>query len=380
MRNKKFNGTKDELYRLYWIEKLPTKEIAKKFNISQGAIYQWLKKFNIPIKRGSLSEEHKQKISQSIIKFKCPKEELYNLYWIQNLPIKEIAKKFNVCTATIKRWLKIYQIPLRGRLFSEQGKEKLRQIKTKFKITKDELFKLYVIERKSSYEIATIFGVSEQTVLNWLKKYDIPRRNHSENAYYRFKNSEFREKFKTIMKTICSKPEIRKKRSEKSKQRWQDPEYRRKLKLKHKIRWGLPDYKKKMSEIRKQLWKDPIYRLKIRKSLSKVKRYKQQREPREERKLLEYKLWAEAILKRDNYICQKCGKKGGKLEVHHIFNWADYPELRYAIDNGITLCRECHREFHKQFGKRKNTKAQLEVFLKGWQILDGGKLNEASNT
>jgi transposase len=379
MRDKKFNGTKEELYYLYWIQKLPVKKIAEKFNVSQGAIYQWLKKFDIPIKRGALSEEHKQKISQSVIKFKCSKEELYNLYWIQKLPIKEIAKKLNVCTATVKRWLKIYQIPLRGRLFSEQGKEKLSQIKTKFKITKDELFKLYVIERKSSYEIATIFGVSEQTVLNWLKKYDIPRRNHSENTYYRFKNSEFKEKFKTIMKTVCGKPEIRKKISEKSKQRWQDPEYREKLKLKHKIRWSYPDYKKKMSDIRKQLWKDPIYKLKIRKSLSKVKRYKQQREPREERKLLEYKLWVEAILKRDNYTCQKCGKRGKKLEVHHIFNWADYPELRYAIDNGITLCRECHREFHKQFGLRKNTKAQLEAFLKGWQILDGGKLNEANN-
>jgi transposase/5-methylcytosine-specific restriction endonuclease McrA len=380
MKNKKFNGTKEELYCLYWIEKLPTKEIAKKFNVSQGAIYQWLRKFNIPIRGTPHSEEHKRKISQSAIKFKCPKEELYNLYWIQKLPVKEIAKKFNVNVNTIWNWLKIYQIPLRGRVFSEQERKKLSQIKTKFKITKDELFKLYVVEKKDSKEIAKMFNVNNQTVLNWLKRYNIPIRTKSEINKIRFQNTEFKKKFSQIMRKIFEKNlEIKKKIGEKSKERWENPNYKEKIKQKHKKRWENPIFRKRMSQKRKELWQNPIYRLKVRKSLSKIKRRKQQREPREERKLLEYKLWVEAVFKRDNYTCQKCGKKGKKLEAHHIFNWADYPELRYAIDNGITLCRECHKEFHKQFGLRKNTKAQLEAFLKGWQVLDGGKLNEASN-
>lgn len=48
----------------------------------------------------------------------------------------------------------------------------------------------------------------------------------------------------------------------------------------------------------------------------------------------EYKKWREEVLKRDNYTCQKCGVRGGKLQVHHILNFADYPELRISMENG----------------------------------------------
>ena len=174
MSNKKFNGTKEELYRLYWIEKLPTKKIAKKFNVSQGAIYRWLKKFNIPIKGTPHSEEHKKKIAQSSLKFKATKEELYELYIIQKLPVEEIAKKYNVTKNTVWRWIKIYRIPLRGKIVYDETRKKMSKAKIKFNISKEELFRLYVIERKSSYEIAKMFSISEQTVLNWLKKYNIP--------------------------------------------------------------------------------------------------------------------------------------------------------------------------------------------------------------
>ena len=58
---------------------------------------------------------------------------------------------------------------------------------------------------------------------------------------------------------------------------------------------------------------------------------------------IEYKLWREAIFKRDNYTCQVCQSKGVYLEADHIKPWSTYPELRYAIDNGKTLCQECHK-------------------------------------
>jgi NUMOD3 motif-containing protein len=32
----------------------------------------------------------------------------------------------------------------------------------------------------------------------------------------------------------------------------------------------------------------------------------------------------------------------GRLEAHHILNWREYPELRYDINNGITLCHAHH--------------------------------------
>jgi len=80
-----------------------------------------------------------------------------------------------------------------------------------------------------------------------------------------------------------------------------------------------------------------------------------------------YKLWRKACFQRDNFTCQKYGISGGRLVVHHINNFADFPELRFAIDNGITLSEKAHREFHKRYGKHNNTREQLNEFLKNGQ-------------
>lgn len=80
------------------------------------------------------------------------------------------------------------------------------------------------------------------------------------------------------------------------------------------------------------------------------------------RKSIEYKLWRDACFARDGYSCQKTGIKTN-LIVHHICNFADYPDLRVAIDNGITFCEETHKAFHKRYGKNFTTREQLEEFL-----------------
>ena len=82
------------------------------------------------------------------------------------------------------------------------------------------------------------------------------------------------------------------------------------------------------------------------------------------RQSIEFRLWREAVFARDNWTCQKYRIKGGKLHSHHIQNFAQFPELRFAIDNGITFSEKAHREFHKKYGIKNNTKEQLIEFLK----------------
>jgi len=77
----------------------------------------------------------------------------------------------------------------------------------------------------------------------------------------------------------------------------------------------------------------------------------------------EYEDWRTGVFERDNYICKKCGQVGGKLRAHHIFNFADYPELRLDLNNGITFCESCHREFHRINGFTTNREQLDDFFL-----------------
>jgi hypothetical protein len=56
-----------------------------------------------------------------------------------------------------------------------------------------------------------------------------------------------------------------------------------------------------------------------------------------------YREWRRLIWLRDNFTC-KIGNQDcvGKIEAHHILSWKDHPELRYEVNNGITLCHFHH--------------------------------------
>lgn len=59
-----------------------------------------------------------------------------------------------------------------------------------------------------------------------------------------------------------------------------------------------------------------------------------------------YKIWTKAVFEKDDYSCQECGARGVYLQAHHLKPFATYPELRFAIDNGQTLCRKCHHSIN----------------------------------
>lgn len=56
-----------------------------------------------------------------------------------------------------------------------------------------------------------------------------------------------------------------------------------------------------------------------------------------------YKSWRLSVFTRDKFKC-RIGNEDcvGQLEVHHILRWKDYHELRYQVNNGITLCHAHH--------------------------------------
>lgn len=60
-----------------------------------------------------------------------------------------------------------------------------------------------------------------------------------------------------------------------------------------------------------------------------------------------YRTWRKAVLDRDNWTCQDCGHKKTKLQAHHLKPWGPYPDLRYTISNGLTLCSPCHHARHR---------------------------------
>lgn len=78
----------------------------------------------------------------------------------------------------------------------------------------------------------------------------------------------------------------------------------------------------------------------------------------------EYKSWRTSIFERDNYTCQECGIRGGHLNSHHILPYRDYPKEQFSlnINNGITLCTDCHRQ---TYGK------EYEFFNKYFDLANG---------
>ncbi len=68
------------------------------------------------------------------------------------------------------------------------------------------------------------------------------------------------------------------------------------------------------------------------------------------RKTDRYKAWRDYVYRKYNWTCQLCLRKLKKLVAHHVLSFTDYPEHRFDVDNGLCVCRSCHKKIHKEIG------------------------------
>jgi 5-methylcytosine-specific restriction endonuclease McrA len=81
------------------------------------------------------------------------------------------------------------------------------------------------------------------------------------------------------------------------------------------------------------------------------------------RKYPEYYEWRILVYRRDNHKCVLCSSKKN-IVAHHLdgYHWAK--EKRTDVDNGITLCEECHGAFHREYGRINNTREQFNEWIR----------------
>lgn len=79
-----------------------------------------------------------------------------------------------------------------------------------------------------------------------------------------------------------------------------------------------------------------------------LKRFPWEGRNRDHRKSKRYINWRQKVFERDDFTCQKCRGRGGDLEAHHIKSFAKYKSERFKVDNGVTMCKGCHKKIHKE--------------------------------
>ena len=175
-------------------------------------------------------------------------------------------------------------------------------------LSRELMERMYVTEKKSLYKIGKELGKSQVQVGRYLKRFDIPRRAFS---------------------TKGIKTRLGHKHTAEAKEKIRQKAFGRIIPVEVRRKMGSPGS-------RNPGWIDG-------------------RTPKNKliRHSLEYKVWRKAVFARDNFTCVSCTKRGGEIHADHIAPFAYFPELRFSVDNGRTLCVDCHRKTPTYGGRKK---------------------------
>jgi len=170
--------TRDELERFYVNERISVEKISKKLGVSHFTVCNWLREYDIEIRDSS-----EAKLPEGIIKPK--KQELEIMYVNEKMSAEKMGKRLGVGTTTIYSWLRENEIEIRD--ISEAMS--IAHLPDGFtKPNKEELERMYVRDGISTYKIGERLGVSNSTIINWLKKYKISTRSHNDMSNSQFKD------------------------------------------------------------------------------------------------------------------------------------------------------------------------------------------------
>lgn len=181
-------------------------------------------------------------------------------------------------------------------------------------------------------------------ILGWMERFNIPTRERSDAVALQWvDNPERREAQKELMERIWEKDTDGKLRA-KSVKAMQSSEYRKKAS------------KLKMGEL------NGMYGV-IGRNHPKWNPALTMQDRINKRKIFRNDVWRKEVYERDEYTCQTCRQSlSGCMVAHHLNGYHWDIENRFRVDNGITLCEYCHKEFHSEYGYGNNTKEQFAEY------------------
>ena len=231
------------------------------------------------------------------------KEILFKLYIVDYLSISDIAKKLNTHRSKIRNLLKFYNL----------YENRLVELIKYSQISKDQMLKLYVAENKTVEYIINIYNIkSEKIFFKILKYLNIPKRSVADFRKRHIKDGINKENLEFLYIN-----------EEKSLQKIAEIFNCGKSTIsRHLDKYNIP---KRKGNSYDQLKKNP----------SEHKKYGK-----------DWRTQRNIRLEVDNYQCQQCGDINN-LEVHH---WTPY-RFSYdnSLDNLVTVCHECHVDKHKEY-------------------------------
>lgn len=172
------------LYQKYTIEKLSAYKIAKECSCSVRPIFDWLKKYTIPIR--SSSEAALIRCDDG--KLYKNRQWLYQKYTVEKLTTVVLAKELGCTPTAVSWWLKKFAIPTRSSNESRILTLEKKNPKSMLLRNKKWLYQNYIEEQKSTCQIANELTCPASTIFNWLEKHNIPRRSSSEAAFLVYKS------------------------------------------------------------------------------------------------------------------------------------------------------------------------------------------------